>query len=311
MLRFLLRRGLGLLPVLAVAVVLAFAANHATPGDPVIVMLGDQSANQELVANLRREYGLDQPITLQFARYVTGLAQGDLGLSFRYPGVPVRKVIAEALAISPLLAAAAILIAFPIGVAAGIFAAVRANTASDTLLMLLLVTGLSVPNFALASFCVWAFALKIGWLPVAGWGTFKHAVLPVLLLAVPPIAYIGRLSRTFMLEVLHQDYMRTARAKGIGRRLVIWRHGLRNVLVPVLTVAGIILGGLITSTFVVETIFNIPGLGRIAIESIFARDYPVSTAIVLLFTVAYVAINLVVDALHMLIDPRVRAERTS
>ena len=310
MFRFLVRRAVGLLPVLAVAVVLSFAANHATPGDPVVVMLGDQSANQELVAKLRREYGLDQPLWRQFVNYVAGLARGDLGLSFRYPGVPVRQVIADALAISPLLAIAAILIAFPIGVAAGVFAAVRAGSVPDTLLMLVLVAGLSVPNFAMAAFCVWAFALKLGWLPVAGWGTFKHAVLPVLLLSVPPIAYIGRLSRTFMLEVLSQDYMRTARAKGIGRRLVIWRHGLRNVLVPVLTVAGVILGGLVTSTFVVETIFNIPGLGRIAIDSIFARDYPVSTAIVLLFTAAYVTINLAVDALHMLIDPRVAREGT-
>ena len=311
MIRFLLLRALGLLPVLCIAVVLAFAANHATPGDPITVMLGDQSANLELMAKLRREYGLDRPILEQFVHYITGLLRGDFGLSFRFPGVPVTSVIADGLWISPLLAACAILIAFPIGVAAGTFAAVRANTAADTGVMLLLVAGLSVPNFALAAFCVWLFALKLGWLPVAGWASARHAVLPVLLLAVAPTAYIGRLARTFMLEVLHQDYMRTARAKGIGPRLVVWRHGLRNVLVPILTVAGIIIGGLITSTFVIETIFNIPGLGRIAIQSIFARDYPVTTAIVLLFTAFYVVINLAIDALHMLIDPRVRLKGAS
>jgi ABC-type dipeptide/oligopeptide/nickel transport system permease component len=305
---YILRRFAGLAPVLGVAVILAFAANYAAPGDPIIVMLGDQSSDPELVAKLRREYGLDRPLLAQFVSYVAGLARGDLGLSFRFPGVPVTEVIADGLWISPLLAFSALALALPIGVAVGIFAALRRNTLADVGVMMTLIVGLSVPNFALAAFFVWLFSLKLGWLPVAGWEGLRHAVLPVVLLAIPPSAYIARLSRTFMLEVLQQDYMRTARAKGLAERIVVWRHGLRNVLVPVLTVTGLIFGGLITSTFVIETIFNIPGLGRIAIQSIFARDYPVTTGIVLLFTAFYVAINLVIDILYMLIDPRIRLE---
>ena len=143
---------------------------------------------------------------------------------------------------------------------------------------------------------------------MAGWSTWQHAVLPVVILAIPAAAYLARLARTFMLEVLQQDYVRTARAKGLSERLVVWRHSLRNVLVPILTVCGLIFGGLITGTIVIETIFNIPGLGRIAIESIFARDYPVTMAIVMLFTLFYAVINFAVDVLYGLVDPRIRVE---
>jgi ABC-type dipeptide/oligopeptide/nickel transport system permease component len=169
-----------------------------------------------------------------------------------------------------------------------------------------LVAGTSIPNFALAAFLVYLLSIRLGWLPVAGWGGLSQAVLPILLLAIPPTAYVARLSRTYMLEVLQQDYIRTARAKGLSRRLVIYRHALRNTLVPLLTTIGIILGGLLSGTFVVETLFNIPGLGRMAIQAIFARDYPVTMAIVLLFTFFYTGINLVVDLLYGVIDPRIR-----
>src|SRR6185436_12556091 len=153
---------------------------------------------------------------------------------------------------------------------------------------------------------VWLFSIKLGWLPVAGWGAPAQAVLPILLLAIPPAAYIARLARTFMLEVLQQDYIRTARAKGLTERIVIWRHGLRNVLVPILTVIGIIFGFMITGTFVIESLFNIPGLGRIAIQSIFSRDYPVTMGIVMLFTAFYALINLSVDVVSGLGDPGIR-----
>jgi ABC-type dipeptide/oligopeptide/nickel transport system permease component len=153
---------------------------------------------------------------------------------------------------------------------------------------------------------VYLFAIKLGVLPVAGWGAPSQLILPVVVLAIPPMAYIARLTRTYMLEVLQQDYIRTARAKGLRERIVIWRHALRNTLVPLLTTVGIIFGGLLSGTFVVETIFNIPGLGRLAIEAIFARDYPVTMAIVLLFTLFYASINLLIDLLYGLIDPRIR-----
>ena len=300
------RRVLGLLPVLLAAVVLTFVANQFVPGDPIMTLLSDRSGDAALAAKLRAEYGLDRPLWRQFGSYVAGIVRGDFGLSFRFASTPVMDVIAPALLVTPLLAGSALLIAVPLGVALGIFVALRRNSLWDTLVVLALVAGTSIPNFALAAFLVYVVSVRLGWLPVAGWGSLAQAVQPVLLLAIPPVAYVARLSRTYMLEVLQQDYIRTARAKGLSRRLVVYRHALRNTLVPLLTTIGIILGGLLSGTFVIETLFNIPGLGRLAIQSIFARDYPVTMAIVLLFTFFYAGINLVVDLLYGVIDPRIR-----
>ena len=297
---------LGLLPVLVTAVVLTFVANQFVPGDPIMTLLSDKSGDAALEARLRAEYGLDRPLWRQFVTYVGGIVRGDFGLSFRFASTPVIDVIAPGLLVTPLLAAGALLLAVPLGVALGTFAALRRNSLWDTLVVLGLVAGTSIPNFALAAFLVYLLSVRLGWLPVAGWGGLSQAVLPMLLLAIPPTAYVARLSRTYMLEVLQQDYIRTARAKGLSRRLVIYRHALRNTLVPLLTTIGIILGGLLSGTFVVETLFNIPGLGRMAIQAIFARDYPVTMAIVLLFTFFYTGINLVVDLLYGVIDPRIR-----
>jgi ABC-type dipeptide/oligopeptide/nickel transport system permease component len=307
MLRYVLRRLAGLVPVLVIVLVVVFLAMRALPGDPVMVMLSDHSSNEELAARLRADYGLDRPLWAQFLAYVGGLLQGDFGMSFKNVRVPVTEVIGGGLAISPVLALSALSLALPLGTVAGVVAAVRRNTGVDVAIILVLVAGLSIPNFAVATFLVYLFAIKLAVLPVAGWGSLDKAVLPVVILAIPSAAYIARLSRTFMLEVLQQDYIRTARAKGLAERLVIGRHALRNILVPLLTSAGIILGGLLSNTFVVETIFNIPGLGRIAIDAVFARDYPVAMAIVLLFTLFFVVINLAVDVAYALVDPRLRA----
>jgi ABC-type dipeptide/oligopeptide/nickel transport system permease component len=294
------------LPVLLTAVVLTFVANQFVPGDPITTLLSDKSGDAALEARLRAEYGLDRPLWRQFLSYVGGVVRGDFGLSFRFASTPVIDVIAPGLLVTPLLAGGALLIAVPLGVALGTFAALRRNSLADTLVVLGLVAGTSIPNFALAAFLVYLLSVRLGWLPVAGWGALSQMVLPIVLLAIPPTAYIARLSRTYMLEVLQQDYIRTARAKGLRRRLVVYRHALRNTLVPLLTTIGIILGGLLSGTFVVETLFNIPGLGRMAIQAIFARDYPVTMAIVLLFTFFYSGINLVVDLLYGVIDPRIR-----
>jgi ABC-type dipeptide/oligopeptide/nickel transport system permease component len=308
---FALRRLLGLLPVLAVAVIATFLATHALPGDPVAVMLSDHSADVVLADRLRAEYGLDQPLIVQFFNYVLGVARGDFGLSFRYVHQPVGKVLADSLAISPILALAALFVAVPLGTIAGVHAAIHRNKPSDTAIIIVLVACLSIPNFALATFLVYGLSVKLDLLPVAGWGTLRQAVLPVVVLAIPQSAYVARLARTFMLEVLQQDFIRTARAKGLAERLVIYRHALRNTLVPLLTSAGIIFGGLLSNTVVVETIFNIPGLGRLAIDSIFARDYPVAMAVVLLFTGFYALINLTVDIGYAIVDPRIRGRIVS
>ncbi len=306
MLRFVVWRLVMIVPVLAVVLIATFLATYALPGDPVMVMLGDHSSNEEMAARLRAEYGLDRPMWEQFAVYVGGVLTGDFGMSYRYVRIPVVEVLQDGLKISPLLALAALGLGASIGTLAGVIAAIRRNTATDTAIILILVAGLSVPNFAVATFLVYAFSIKLGVLPVAGWGRLDQAVLPVLILTIPSAAYIARLTRTFMLEVLGQDYIRTARAKGLSEPVVILRHALRNIMVPLLTSMGIIFGGLISGTFVVETIFNIPGLGRMAIDSVFARDYPVAMAIVMLFTAFFVLINLLVDVAYAIIDPRIR-----
>jgi ABC-type dipeptide/oligopeptide/nickel transport system permease component len=300
------QRVLGLIPVLATAVVLTFIANQFVPGDPIMILLSDQSGDPVLEARLRADYGLDRPLFEQFVSYVSGIFSGDFGLSFRFANVPVIDVISTGLAISPILAVSALAIAIPIGIGLGTFAALRRDSLADTAVILGLVAGISIPNFAMASFLVYLFAIKLNLVPVAGWGNLEQAILPVVILAVPPTAYIARLCRTYMLEVLQQDYIRTARAKGLRERVVIYRHALRNTLVPLLTTIGIIFGGLLSGTFVIETIFNIPGLGSMAIQSIFARDYPVTMTIVLLFTFFYAGINLLVDLLYGFIDPRIR-----
>src|SRR5262245_45503106 len=271
-----------------------------------MTLLSDRSGDAALEARLRAEYGLDRPLWRQFSAYVAGIVRGDFGLSFRFASTPVIDVIAPGLLVSPLLAGGALLIAVPLGVAFGTFVALRRNSLWDTLVVLALVAGTSIPNFALAAFLVYLLSVQLGWLPVAGWGSVSQAVLPIVLLAIPPVAYVARLSRTYMLEVLQQDYIRTARAKGLSRRLVVYRHALRNTLVPLLTTIGIILGGLLSGTFVIETLFNIPGLGRLAIQSIFARDYPVTIAIGMLITFFYAAISLVIDLMYGVIDPRIR-----
>jgi ABC-type dipeptide/oligopeptide/nickel transport system permease component len=307
MFRFVVGRLAGLAPVVATAIVATFVATRLLPGDPVAVMLSDHSADAVMAARLRAEYGLDRPLVEQFLRYVGGVLTGDFGLSFRYVHMPVWSVLKDSLAVSPLLALAALTLALPLGAFAGVQAAVHRNKLQDTAIIVILVAGLSVPNFAIATFLVYFLSVKLNLLPVAGWGTLRQAVLPVLILAIPSAAYIARLTRTFMLEVLQQDFVRTARAKGLRERLVIYRHAFGNTLVPLATSAGVIFGGLLSNTVVVETIFNIPGLGRLAIDSIFARDYPVAMAVVVLFVLFFALTNLVVDLLYAIIDPRIRA----
>lgn len=306
MIEYAARRLAGLLGVWFLAIVITFVAVQFVPGDPIMALLSDRSGDAELEARLRADYGLDRPLPVQFLDYLAHIADGTFGLSFRFANTTVFDVISGGLLISPVLAVTAILIAVPLGVVLGVFAAQRANSWADTAIILGLVSGISLPNFAMAAFLVYLLSIKWSLLPVAGWGTPQHLVMPVLILVIPPTAYVARLTRTYMLEVLQQDFVRTARAKGLRERLVIYRHALKNTFVPLLTTVGIIFGGLLSGTFVVETIFNIPGLGRLAIESIFARDYPVTMTIVLLFTMFYSIINLIVDLAYTALDPRIK-----
>ena len=304
--QYALKRIVGLIPVLLVAVLLTFLAIQFVPGDPIQVMLSDHSGNVELENRLKEAYGLDKSLYVQFGTYLKNIFSGTFGLSYRYTNQTVWAVIKPSLYISPVIAILALMISLPIGIFLGVYVALRRNSWQDTVVILLLVVGISIPNFALGSFLMYLLAVKLALVPVAGWGTPSHLVLPVIVLAVAPAAYIARLTRTYMLEVLQNDYIRTARAKGLKSRLVVYRHALRNALVPLLTTVGLIFGGLLSGTFVVEKVFNIPGLGSLAIDSIFARDYPVVMTVVLLFTIFYSVINLIVDLLYAVVDPRIR-----
>jgi ABC-type dipeptide/oligopeptide/nickel transport system permease component len=306
MLTYAARRLAALVPTLFAVMVIVFVASRAMPGDPVATMLSDHSADTVMAARLRAEYGLDRPLHEQFVTYLGQVLSGNFGLSYRYLHMRVANVIADGLRVSLTLASLALAVAVPLGVGAGILAALKRDRWADNAATGLMIAALSLPNFAMATFLVYLFSVRLRLLPVAGWGEPGQAVLPVVVLALPAAAYIGRLTRTFMLEVLRQDYIRTARSKGLPQRTVVLEHALPNTLVPLSTSIGIVFGGMLSATFVVETIFNIPGLGRLAIDSIFARDYPVITAIVLLFTLFYALINLVVDLLYAAIDPRIR-----
>jgi ABC-type dipeptide/oligopeptide/nickel transport system permease component len=301
-----LRRALGLLPVLLAAVVLTFVANQFVPGDPIMTLLSDRSGDVALEARLRAEYGLDRPLWRQFGAYLAGIVRGDFGLSFRFASTPVIDVIAPGLLVSPLLAGGALLIAVPLGVALGTFVALRRNSWWDTFVVLALVAGTSIPSFALAAFLVYALSVRLGWLPVAGWGTLSQAVLPVLLLAIPPLAYIARLSRTYMLEVLQQDYIRTARAKGVFERLVVMRHALSNAMLPVVTVIGLEFAFLIGGLVVTEQVFNLNGIGKLFVQAVSRSDFTMVQALVLLVAAFFIVVNFVIDLMYAWLDPRIR-----
>jgi peptide/nickel transport system permease protein len=306
---YILRRLLGLLPVLVAAVLLTFAANRFVPGDPITIMLGDQGGNVQLEQKLRAEYGLDRPVTVQFVDYVSKLARGDFGLSFRYPGVPVTQVIKDALWISPLLAAAALALAVPIGISLGIVAALRRNTAVDRAVMGFAVFGFSTPHFFLGILMILLFAMQLRWLPSSGSETWQHMVMPVLTLGTAAAGTLARFTRTAMLEVMGQPFLRTAHGKGATAAYALRRHALPNAAIPVVTVVGFQIGGLIGGALVTETVFAWPGVGRLLVSAVSGRDLAVVQTIVLLVAATMVTANYLVDLAYGLLDPRIRDQR--
>jgi peptide/nickel transport system permease protein/oligopeptide transport system permease protein len=288
---------------------ITFMVGHLAPGDPIQFMLGgryDPARYQQL----RHSYGLDQPLFLQYWSYVTGLLHGDLGKSFQFAGRPVVEILAPGIAVSLQLGVAALIVSTLVGVPAGVAAALNHNRLSDRAIMFVMLALFSIPSFVLIpilralNFMLYDRGLPS--LPVAQWGTPEQAVLPVFVLAAASAGYVARLTRSSMLEVLSQDYIRTAYSKGLPARIVNVRHALRNALLPVVTVLGPSTAFLVTGAFVVETIFSIPGVGYISVQSIGQRDYPVIQATTLLLGFAVVLTNLVTDLLYSVLDPRIR-----
>lgn len=302
--RFLLRRlGLLILVVLGVATIV-FLIIHLIPGDPVEVMLGETALPADREA-LRKALGLDRPLLEQYGRYLFGLLQGDLGQSL-HARRPVAALVLERLPATLELTVASLLIALALSLPAGIFAAARARTWFDHGSMLAALLGVSVPNFWLGPMLIVLFSLELGWLPASGRGGLSHLVLPALTLGTALAAILTRMTRASLLEVLPKDFVQTARAKGLREVWVLVRHALRNALIPIITLTGLQCGALLSGAIITETIFAWPGVGRLTLQAIATRDYPLVQGCVLVFALGYVGVNLVADLLYAWSDPRVR-----
>ena len=304
MLTFILQRLLSALLVILGVISIVFLLIHLIPGDPVEIMLGESATTADREA-LRVALGLNLPIGLQFQNYLIGLTQLDLGTSIHLRR-PVSAVLLERLPATGLLALVTLIITLTLALPLGIIAAVRRNTWWDTGAMSFSMLGVSIPNFWLGPVLILIFSLWLGWLPVSGRSGLASVILPSLTLATGLIAVLSRMVRSSMLEVLGEDYMRTARAKGLPPKRVILHHGLRNALLPVITMLGLQLGALLAGAVITETVFSWPGIGLLTIESIQSRDYPVVQACVLLISVTYVLVNLLTDLAYAWVDPRVR-----
>src|ERR1700734_163190 len=305
-LRFVGLRLLLALPALWLILTMVFLLIHIVPGDPVAQMLGE-GARAEDLEQLRHALDLDQPVRVQYFHYIVGIVHGDLGQSFRFQQ-PVARVIAEHLSAAIQLSIVALAVCALIGILGGILAAQKRGTATDTTVGVLTLFGLSVPNFALGPVLMLVFAVILGWLPVTGRGGPSHFVLPALTLGAALAAILTRMVRSSVIEELSSDYVRTARAKGLSESAVLFRHAFRNALIPIITILGLQFGTLLAGTIVTESIFSWPGIGRLAVQAISARDYPLLQGCILMIAVSYVLVNLLTDLVYAFVDPRVRFE---
>ncbi|MDP6342422.1 MAG: ABC transporter permease [Alphaproteobacteria bacterium] len=309
---YILRRILTTVPVMGVVAVAVFLLLHLTPGDPATVIAGDY-AQPEDIARIRAQLGLDQPLYIQFFTWIGAVLSGDLGVSI-FSNLPVTKLIGQRLEPTLALAVATIVFAVVIAVPLGVIAAWRAGTFTDRAIMVFSVLGFSVPVFVIGYAMMWGLSLKLGWFPVQGYkpiaegfGPFLRSIaLPTIALGIIYIALIARITRASVLEVLTEDYIRTARAKGLDNRALLIRHALKNAAVPIVTIIGIGIALLIGGVVVTESVFNIPGLGRLTIDAVLRRDYPVIQGVILLFSGVFVVVNLLIDLSYTVLDPRIR-----
>ena len=304
MLRYLTQRVLYTLPVVWLVVSLVFLLIHLVPGDPVLQMLGEGAPATDIQAT-RHAYGLDIPLSQQYLNYWKGVLHGDLGPSLRF-NQNVRTLIAQRYPYTLQLTLAALLVAVLLSIPAGVHSAQRRNRWDDRLLSVVSLFGLSFPNFALGPILILLFAIKLGLLPVSGSGSLAHLVLPAITMGSALAAILTRMVRTSMLEELGQDYIRTARAKGLPERTVVYRHALRNAMIPVITVLGLQFGALLAGAIVTETIFSWPGIGRLTVQAIGNRDYYLVQGCILAIGLTYIAVNFLTDLLYSVANPRIR-----
>jgi peptide/nickel transport system permease protein len=299
-----LRRLLLSITALVGVVTVVFVLLHVS-GDPVTLLVS-QDATREDMERIRRAYGLDQPLPAQYVRYLARVVRGDLGYSFRQ-GLPVAELVGERLRATFELALAGLAVAVGTGVSLGLVAAARRGTVWDTAAMTVALVGTSVPSFWLGLVLIILFGVHLGWLPISGYGGVSHLLMPAVVLGSFYGAQISRLTRASLLEVLAQDYIRTARAKGLGARVVLLRHGARNALLPLLTVLGLDFGRMLGGAVIVESIFAWPGMGRLAVQAVLARDFPVVQGVTIVGAAVFLTINFVIDLLYGWVDPRLRA----
>jgi oligopeptide transport system permease protein len=302
-----LRRIVGIVPTMFIIITISFFVIRLAPGGPFD---DEQTLPPEIKANLEAAYGLDKPLPEQFGRYLSGLARGDFGPSYKFKDFSVTELIAQGLPVSLMLGFAAIVLALMVGIPLGTLAALRQNSAVDYSIMGVAVVGIALPSFVIGPLFALIFGLYLRWFPVAGWeaGDFRFLVLPVVTLALPVIAYIARLTRGSLLEVLRTNFVRTARAKGLSERQVILRHALRPALLPVVSYLGPATAFVITGSLVVETVFGLPGSGRYLVQGAINRDYTLVMGMIIVYGGLTLVLNLIADLLYGWLDPRVRYE---
>jgi oligopeptide transport system permease protein len=303
MAKYAIRRLLWMILVLFVVALITFLLMHLVPGGP---WDRDKTLAPQIVANLNKKYGLDKPLVVQFGSYIWNALHGDLGLSYMYQDRGVTQILMQGFPITATLGAVAFLMALVIGVPLGIGAALKQNSVVDYAAVVFATIFASIPNFVLGIFLILVFAVKLHWFHTGGWGSVGQIIMPAFALAALPAAYMARISRASMLEVVKQDYIRTARSKGLTERVILIRHILRNALIPVVTVAGPELAALVTGSFIIENLFSIPGIGRLFVIGIQGRDYWLIMGTVLFYAFAIAILNLAVDLLYGAIDPRIR-----
>jgi oligopeptide transport system permease protein len=303
MFKYVVRRLIWMIPILWIIATASFFMIRSAPGGPFDK---ERKMPPGVMRNIEAKYHMDEPLWQQYLRYMGDLAHGDLGPSYKYPGRTVNEIIASGAPNSAQVGALAILVALLIGIPAGIISALKQNSWGDYLAMSFAMFGISIPNFVLGPILIMIFALGLGILPVAGWGQPQNLIMPAVTLGTAYAAFVARLTRSGMLEVIRQNYIRTARAKGLSERVVIIRHALKGGLLPVVSFLGPAAAGLLTGTIIVETIFNVPGIGRFFLSSALNRDYTTVLGTVLLYSTVLILFNLLVDIAYAFLDPRVR-----
>ena len=309
---YVVHRILATIPIMGIVAVFVFLLLHMSPGDPAVIIAGDFATTEQIEA-IRRQLGLEDPLHVQFLSWLSSLLQGDMGRSI-YSGLPVTELIGQRLEPTLMLTLATMLIAVPIAIPMGVVAAWKVGTWVDRLVMTFAVLGFSLPVFVLGYILIYGGSMTLGWFPVQGYtrigdsfpGFLLHIALPALTLGFVYMALIARMTRATMLEVLNEDYIRTAYAKGVATHKVLWKHALKNAMVPIVTTIGLGVALLIGGVVVTESVFAIPGLGRLTVDAVLRTDYPVIQGVILVFSFAYVLLNLLVDLSYVLFDPRIR-----